>query len=537
MSCMKRLALLILFLPALITGSPSVYSQIAQYDLSVRILPDARRLEVTGTMRLPPVAEEKSQIEFYLSPKMDKPTVQMLEPKVSAPLTLVSSQEEGGDTKWVFKTTNPIPAGQSVLLQFSYSSDNKQAPQFIISPEGSFAGGGGELWYPQTAFKNRETGTLRFQVPAGEIAIANGELQSTEMQRAKGEFVFRVTKPVKFAFAAGKYKVFRPAGKIPFTLYLLKPRPHSQSLADRCAKALKLLTSLFGDFPYPALALVEVDFRSRVAGTSEFGFILADKSEFDVENLSYWAHEIGHQWWGNIVRSKSDTTGQMMLSEGVAQFGALLAIESIEGAQAAEDFRRHGYRGFRKFQSAAGYFELVSSGKDFPLTLYKPKDQAEILLMHRLANSKGFMLMDMLSRRIGREKFAAILKHFIRDNAGQLTSWQAFQQTVEARAGQQNIHWFFEQWFDRVGAPGYELTWQQEGRNVRGAITQPAPYFRATLEIEIIGSGRRLLKTVEAIGGRTEFNWTMAFRVDSVILDPHYKVLRRLPEFSSQPTR
>lgn len=536
MSCMKRLALLTLLLPALVVTSSSVYGQITQYDLAVRILPDARRLEVAGTMRLPPAAEERSLVEFYLSPKMDEPTVRMLEPKVSAPLTLVSGQEEGGDTKWIFKTARPIPAGQSVLLQFVYTSDNKQAPQFVISPEGSFAGGGGELWYPQTAFKNRETGTLRFQIPAGEIVIASGELQSTETQRAKGEFVFRVTQPAKFAFAAGKYKIFQPAGKIPFTLYLLKPRPHAQTLADKCAKALKFLTALFGRLPYREFALVEVDFRSRLAGTSEFGFILADKSEFDVEDLSYWAHEIGHQWWGNVVRSKADAPGQMMLSEGVAQFGALLAVESIEGTQAAEDFRRYGYRGFRKFQSAAGYFELVSSGKDFPLTLYKPKDQAEILLMHRLANSKGFILMDMLSRIIGRKKFAVTLKNFIRENAGQLTSWQAFQQAIEARAGR-TTRWFFEQWFDREGAPAYALAWRQEGGTVRGEILQPAPYYRATLEVEITGSGRRLLKQVEVIKGRTEFSWATNFKVSSVTLDPYYKVLRRLPEFGRQPAR
>jgi hypothetical protein len=62
-------------------------------------------------------------------------------------------------------------------------------------------------------------------------------------------------------------------------------------------------------------------------------------------------------------------------------------------------------------------------------------------------------------------------------------------------------------------------------------ISQPAPYFRATLEIEINGPGRRLLRTIEAINDRTEFNLSVPFKVDSVILDPHYKVLRWTPEF------
>jgi hypothetical protein len=49
--------------------------------------------------------------------------------------------------------------------------------------------------------------------------------------------------------------------------------------------------------------------------------------------------------------------------------------------------------------------------------------------------------------------------------------------------------------------------------------------------VEINGSGRRLLKTVEIINGQTKFSWSVPFKIDSVVLDPNYKVLRRLPEF------
>ena len=185
--------------------SPAVYrtsyqqsvSLTSQYDLSIRILSDNHRIEVTGTWRLPPALAERNQIEFYLSPKMEGLKVQLLEPEASGPLNLQSNQEEGGDTKWVFKPTLPIPAGQSTLLQFSYASDGKPAPQFNVSPEGSFAGGGGELWYPQVAYKNREIGRLRFTAPAGETVISNGALESTLEQKAKGEFIFSCHRTIK----------------------------------------------------------------------------------------------------------------------------------------------------------------------------------------------------------------------------------------------------------------------------------------------------------------------------------------------------
>ncbi len=539
---MKGLVLLTLSLLVPVFSSPAVYrtsyqqsvSPTSQYDLSIRILSDNHRIEVTGTWRLLPAPAERNQIEFYLSPKMEGLKVQLLEPEASGPLNLQSNQEEGGDIKWVFKPRLPIPAGQSTLLQFSYASDGKPAPQFNVSPEGSFAGGGGELWYPQVAYKNREIGRLRFTAPAGETVISNGALESTLEQRAKGEFINRVTEPSKFAFASGRYIVARREGRVPFSLYLLRPRAQAQTILDGCAKALNFLTNLFGEFPHREFSLVEVNFPTIVRGTSEFGFIFADHSKLDDFDLAYWAHEMGHQWWGITVKSAPNTTGQMMLSEGVAQFGGLLGVEAVQGQAAAEQFRRNGYHG--KGQSAASYFRLVESGRDFPLTSYLPKNQDETLTMHKLANSKGFILLDMLSRRIGRERFAAILRRFVQQKTNQTTSWSDFQQAIEAGAGQ-DVHWFFEQWFERTGAPDYRLTWRQEGKTVRGVVSQPPPYFRATLEVEVNGSSRRLLRTIEVVNGRTEFNWAIPFKVNSVILDPHYKVLRWTPEFHSQPAR
>lgn len=507
-------------------------ASVSQYDLSIKILPDSGLAEISGTMLLPAANAERDAVKFLLWSRMQNLSVQIIEPKAAAPLLELSNDNADGDRTWTVKPRRPFPANQPILLQFSYVSDGKPAPQFTISPESSFAGGGGELWYPQTSFKEREVGTLKLTVPAGETAISNGVGISTAAQKAKGEFVFRVTKPVKFGFAAGKYQTFRHAGKIPITLYLLKPRDTARKIVDLSAKALNFLIDLNGKFPYPEFSLVEVDFHSRLGGTAEFGFILADKKEFDVYNLSYWAHEIGHQWWGDVIRSRSGEFGQMMFSEGMTQFGSLLAVERIEGEKAAEDFRRYGYRGFRKIHSAKGYFELISSGTDFPLTLYKPKPN-EILLMHRLANSKGFILMDMLSRRIGRAKLAAILKRFISRHSEQLTSWQELQQAIEKEAGQ-DVHWFFEQWFERTGAPDYQLEWKQEGKIVSGKITQPKPYYRASLEVEIKGENRRVLKTVEIAGGQKSFIFSVPFRIESVILDPNYKVLRWTPELRSR---
>ncbi len=514
-----------------IAGRNPASNFISNYDLRIKVLPDLARMEVTGTWRVHSTVPGASTIEFYLSQKMKNFKIGFLKPTPTSMDFSISSVVEGGDTKWTIKSKRPFKSGRDLVLSFSYISDSTAAPQFKIGPENSFAGSGGELWYPQRSFANRETGILRFYVPQGETVHSNGILLSGPSEQAKGTFVFKVNTPSKFGFASGRYHVYRRNGKVPFSLSLLRKRENAPTILESCANTLDLLTSLFGPFPYQQFSIAEVDFDSAVLGTGEYGFILADTSVFEKpHNLAYWAHELGHQWWGNLIKTKSKTNGQMLLSEGIAQFGALQAIEYLEGIDAARQFRLEGYKNFNKNQSATGYFQLAKAGTEFPLAEHLPQNQTEILLMHRLANSKGFILLDMLSRNLGRKKLASILKGFVKQNSNQQVSWHDFQKYIEAHS-QQDIRWFFEQWFDRIGAPDYKVFWKQDSKLIEGGIIQSRPFFRTKIEVEIRGEGKSLLKTLEIDGEQVLFSLAIPFKADSVTLDPNYKVLRWLPEF------
>ena len=149
------------------------------------------------------------------------------------------------------------------------------------------------------------------------------------------------------------------------------------------------------------------------------------------------------------------------------------------------------------------------------LTTHVPENQEEILSMYRLANSKGFIVMDMLSRQVGRIRFDAIVRRFVKEHAETTTSWREFRQFIEDNADS-NIEWFFEQWFERIGAPTFRLHWDQKGETVSGSITQPAPFYRAEIEIELSGKdGCRLLKSVEIRGDEAAFEWFVPFKVES----------------------
>lgn len=151
-----------------------------------------------------------------------------------------------------------------------------------------------------------------------------------------------------------------------------------------------------------------------------------------------------------------------------------------------------------------------------------------------VAYNKGFFVWDMLSREIGRKKFQHILRNITRRYAFQRLTIKELWRAIEANAGR-DLSWFYKQWFERMGAPDFHLTWKQEGAVVHGTITQMAPDYRATLEVEFAGDDeQRFSRSVSVNGPQTRFALTAGFRVASLTLDPHYLVLRWTPEYRNR---
>ncbi len=525
-----------------------------EYDLSVRLLPNERRLEAAGTMRLSAANSVRDSLELSLSELMEDFRVEIISPAVSAGVARLDkkvrpySRPGWGTTTWTIRPPRPIPAKEPVLLRFSYAGGGERTGfVFSLGAETCFGSGINTAWYPEVEEfpvksdgrlrGRRSVGTLNFSVPRGYIVHAPGVQRYTPEEASQGAFKFEISRPVFFSFAAGKYTVRRKIGALPIVLYLLRPRENAASYINGSAKVLKALTQEFGDFPHPQFAIVEVPTeqgeQAGFGGASVDGFIISNTEFLDKDfNTAYFGHEISHQWWGNLFRNRAGALeGLWMLSEGLAQYGSLRAVEALEGETAAAEYRRTGYPGYAADQNARGYFTLLKQGKDHRLSDLPQADD----LSRTISDSKGFIVLDMLSREIGRRRFSRILQNFIQKHAYRRVDWSEFLQAIETGAGR-NLRWFYEQWFERTGAPDFLLDWRQKGKIVSGTISQPAPYFRAALEVEIKGAGhRKLLKTIEIANGQTAFNWSAPFKVESVVLDPNYKVLRWLPEFRSQP--
>ena len=507
------------------------------YDLDIRVLPDAHRLEASGTLRLPAANKSRPEIRLSLSEVMRDLTVEVLEPAASAGITKVERSSASDETiKWIVRPVRPIPANRSVLLRFSYAGGEQITSLFYIGPEVSFASAWGAYWYPLIDGENNKgIGMLRLSVPVGQTVYASSHRRSSTHEAMQGIFKFEFLHPTYFSFAAGNYTVVRRYGAVPMALYLLKPRQNIEHYLDGVARILNVLTREFGSYPFDKFALVEIPRElAQKAGfnaASVQGFVMVNHRAFDVRGadvkyiLNFYGHEFSHQWFPHAVGVALKTPHGHYMVEALAEYGGLRVTEALAGAAAAGRYRRIGFE-YDPIYSALEYFKLVGAGIDHPLSNLNSS------LEHRnLAYNKGFLVFDMLSREIGREKFQHILHNITRRYAFRDITWSEFLRAIETGAGR-DLQWFYEQWFERTGAPDFQLTWKQESGTLRGVITQTLPYYQASLEIEAKNNqGQRLIRPVKVRGAETSFSFPVTFRVESAALDPKYLVLRWTPEY------
>jgi len=213
-----------------------------------------------------------------------------------------------------------------------------------------------------------------------------------------------------------------------------------------------------------------------------------------------------------------------MMTEGMAQFGALLAVDKIEGAAAAEAFRKRGL--LTHAQSIEGYRELLQQGRDLPLAVHIPQTQDQVLLMHRLANSKGMMVLWMLKDEIGEKEFLKAVREFLKRHANSESSWADFERSV-GDATRRDLTWFFQQWTRQTGLPGLRLQWTQQAGSVELTVNQCSrPYYRFdAVPLRLHGASADAWKNVTIAAADSQQFQFPSSAVTNVELDPQQQML------------
>ena len=411
-------------------------------------------------------------------------------------------EKDSSSTLATLRFDRPVAAGEEIEVRVAFASAGRGA-QMVVGGDAALASWA-RTWYP-IAGDHSAPGTTRLSMPRAWRAVASGGLAERTVAGDRAVETWTSERPLARSFAAGPYAVeTRSIGERTIGVYLLAHRDRAGELASALAEAMAALEARFGPYPYAGYALAEVPAALvEWTGSSEQGFFMARSDALDGPvNLPLLAHELAHGWWGNWVRAVDP--GSLVVGEALAQYGAVLAIESLEGREAAIEFLRFSREGYNPIQSARGFWAMKLAGHDLPL--------AELTgggWQHNLADAKGHWVYDMVRRELGDARFFGALREVLRGHGGGTLSLpelrRSFVAAVEDSAGMEA---FLAQWLDRPGAPVLDVRWEDasaEGRHAAALTIRqrtPEPY-RLRIPIGVDSAAGTRVHEVELEGTTT----------------------------------
>jgi hypothetical protein len=432
-------------------------------------------------------------------------------------------------------TPDALPAASEHEFSFEHEGD-------VISSAGNdvYFVGARSTWYPRSA-PEFSTYDLTFRYPKKLTLVTAGELVD---DRTDGET--RITRrstnvPIRFAgFNLGNYE--RITGSAPgFNVEVygnrglevaLQPKagvvssdptshpvipqlrrdslqgqipaPPPDPLArlhavsnDVCS-SLEFYSSLFGA---PALKTLTV---APIPGTFGQGFpglvYLSTIAYLDpssrpaplrTENQQLFfsdlivAHEVAHQWWGNVVIISSYQ--DEWLTEALANYSALLWLEKRSGAKAVDtvldDFRA------RLLTKEEGGRTLESAG---PIVWGIRLESSDIPDAWRaITYEKGAWIMHMLRHRLGDDRFLKMLAELRRRYQFRAVTTEEFRalaaEFLPPRSPTGTMDAFFDNWVYATGIPKLKLQSSVKGFRVSGTVAQSGvdSDFSADVPVEI----------------------------------------------------
>ena len=409
----------------------------------------------------------------------------------------------------------PLPAAARVGEKFDIVIGYEGKPtkgMYFILPDKDYPNRPRQIWtqgesedtryyLPIYDYPNdRLTTETILTVPASWLTVSNGKLISvTDAGKGLKTWDWRESVPSStylITVVAGEFDEVKDSWRgMPVTYYAPKGRGDRLALNyGRTPAMIELFSKKLGvDYPWEKYAQVMVD--DFVAGGMENSSATTNTSsslnhakiaaELLTDEDGLIAHELGHQWFGDLVTCKD--WGDIWLNEGFATFMENVWTEAHYGKDQA-DYER--WQGARQWFAEAHLFSKPIVRHDFD-------DSSEF---DGNAYTKGGWVLHMLRYQLGEEAFYRALKHYLEVNGGKNVVTADLAKAIE-ESSHTNVDQFFAQWLYGAGAPKFDLSYAYDGDKHQVALTVKQTQkvegrvgiFRAPVDVEITtASGPKL---------------------------------------------
>lgn len=381
---------------------------------------------------------------------------------------------------------------------------------------------------------DRMTSEIVATVPSKFIVLSNGTMTN---KRDNGDgtstWTWNQAKshvPYLMSVVAGDFEVLEESWDgIPVQSYVPRGRLADAARSfDKTPAMMQYFSKQIGyRYPWPKYAQICVDeyawggMEHTSATTLNLDTLHDARAHEDVSSIGLVAHELAHQWWGDLLTCKD--WGELWLNESFATYFATLWTEHDQGWdeatwERAEEARNYQNEDARYRRSIVNYRygspENMFDGHSYP---------------------KGGRVLHMLRYELGDEMFWRAIRRYCELNQFRTVETADLRIAIEESTGQ-GMNWFFDQWVHRGGHPEFNIAWEYDAaaKQVRVTVKQTqkvdetTPLFRTTAEFEIGHGKKSVLRKVTLSKAEETFHFDAAEEPTRVVFDPKDWILKKL---------
>lgn len=307
------------------------------------------------------------------------------------------------------------------------------------------------FWVPLYDYPNdRSTSEVKVTVPSSWKALSNGKfIGTTTGSDGAVTWHYRQEKPhasYLIMLAAGEYLVTRDSvDGVPLEYWTYPDMPDRvKPTFGRTPDVMRYFTKLIG-VPYPWQKYAQIFIANFMYGgmenttaTTLNDFALVDeRGLLDYNPDGLIAHELAHQWYGDLVTNRS--WGHLWLHESFATYLAARYRGHRYGDDVfAEEIYENGEGGINS--DAMNGRDPIALGKGQTPNIY----------------DRGSRVLHMLNKLVGDEAFWRANKFYLERHGYGAVETNDFKIAFEDALGQ-NLDWFFNEWVYKAGYPVYRV--------------------------------------------------------------------------------
>jgi len=497
----------------LVTPVDSSNVAVTSYSMDVEVFPRTHLLRVKATLALTSKKDGVAQLRFKLRKQF----------KVEK-ITQADKPLEFSRDNWNMTVEGIQVAQNSPSLVWEYQGTFKppfrsDSMEDVIVYEDEIRLTYTSHWYPEPAWSSqlviKPSSRLSLEVPEG-FSVVSGDSREHPPRHRDGRVLYQYASRThgSLSFVAAQYAkttipwndktleaCFFPKkpGQKPKLIVTKLPQEEKEVFENlKIAKnILDFYSRKFCPYPWSRFALVQKSSYAAYAYGAQTYVVM--------NNLAYlnektFAHELAHQWWGNLIHPVGQ--GERWLTESLAEYSAFLYMEHT-----------HGYK---KVVGDSREFLLSQMQNMHPIrkTSFNTPNYSNIVY------KIGPHVFHMLRYIVSDELFFDILETFSNKYAHKDATVDNFIEVAES-VYQKDLDWFFNQWLDRTRNPAFVLESESipQGDNiflVKGKITQHNTDFRMPLEIEIVGKDEKEKLPIRVEGSTTPFEHHLSYKPSQV---------------------